>query len=104
MSKSKRNLFIDYTISDDIKTEILFHFQEHEIHGVISHLDCEWNKLCKQTFDNRKFRYTFTCFCEHLMSTSHGSYVTYPIILQNIIHHTIQQNTNNQQQMENLLQ
>ena len=69
---SKTNLFDDYSISDDIKTEIVLCLTEHEVHNTISYLDYEWNKLCKATYDNRKFQYKFIDFCKNLMNEERG--------------------------------
>ena len=53
-------------ISHDIKYKILTYLKEMEIHSIMSNIDCEWNKLCRNTFNHVQFNYTFDSYLNKL--------------------------------------
>ena len=68
-TKTKANLFHEYKSGPDIKYLILSYLEEHEIHGIMSRVDTEWNDLCLSTYNHPKFSYKFDFYVNKLFNS-----------------------------------
>ena len=66
-SLSKENLFDEFNAGKDIKLSILSYLSENEIHWLVSNVSTEWNLICKSTFNDSRFHYTFCNYFDKLI-------------------------------------
>ena len=63
----KENLFDKHKAGNDVKHLILLHLNQYEILSIVTSISSEWDSICKSTFADNRFKYTFDTYWKYLM-------------------------------------